>query len=119
MSDTPYIILPSECVLCHIPYNIQRIFPCNCSLPIHESCANHIRRNGSFTCPSCMMTYMFPTHTPATSVMGDSIIYPISTPRTRSEIACRRGKKDIYWIMVVCFLLILVGICFYLFLKYF
>ena len=113
--------LSSLCILCRVPYSAHRVFPCDCSMPVHEECAIAIRRQGTFMCPSCMKTYTFPVYTPASSVMGDSIIYssPLTSSGTRTEITCRRNRRSIYTSMFIFLLLVIVALALYIFLKYF
>lgn len=130
-TNVRYGILPSAppplsslCILCQIPHSTYRVFPCDCSMPVHEECALIIRRRGTFMCPSCMKTYTFSMFTPASSVMGDSIIYQSSSmsssmPRTHTEITCRRNKKSICISMFIVLLLVIVGLALYIFFKYF
>jgi len=128
-TNVRYGILPSAppslsslCILCQIPHSTYRVFPCDCSMPVHEECALIIQRRGTFMCPSCMKTYTFSMFTPASSVMGDSIIYQsssMSMPRTHTEIACRRNKKSICISMFIVLLLVIVGLALYIFFKYF
>jgi len=112
--------LSSLCILCKVPYSTHRVFPCDCSMPVHEECAIAIRRQGTFMCPSCMKTYTFPVYTPASSVMGDSIIYssPLSSG-SRTEITCRRNRRSIYTSIFIFLLLVIVALALYIFLKYF
>ena len=104
------------CILCQVPHNDVRVFPCNCQLPIHEECALIVLRQGQFRCPQCQTTYVFPLHTPATSIMGDSIS---DQTYVRTEVLCHSGYKTAKFVFLMCIMLILGALVMYLFLKYF
>jgi len=102
------------CILCQVPHNDVRLFPCNCQLPVHEECALIILRQGQFRCPQCQTTYVFPLST--TSVMGDSIS---DQTYVRTEVLCHSGYKTAKFVFFMCIMLLLGALVMYLFLKYF
>jgi hypothetical protein len=117
-----YGVMPSApssltCILCQVPHNDVRVFPCNCLLPVHEECALIILRQRQFRCPLCETSYAFPLHTPATSIMGDSISEQF--PSVRTEILCRSSYKTAKFVFIMIVMLFLGALVMYLFLKYF
>ena len=115
--DMPSAPSSLTCILCQVPHNHVRVFPCNCQLPIHEECALIILRQGQFRCPQCQTSYVFPLHTPATSIMGDSVSEQF--PSVRTEILCRSSYKTAKFVFIMIVMLFLGALVMYLFLKYF
>jgi len=111
LPSAPPAISP-PCVLCQIPHNQYRTFPCFCQLPVHDECALTIRRQGPFTCPLCRDTYTFPLYTPATSVAGDDMSV------ARTEILCYSGRRTVGYIFCLVLMLLLGALLMYVFLKY-
>ena len=114
--DMPSAPPSLACILCQVPHNDVRVFPCNCLLPVHEECALIILRQRQFRCPMCETSYDFPLHTPATSVMGDSIS---DQTYGQTEIRCHSGYKTAKFVFLMCIMLIIGALVMYLFLKYF
>ena len=112
--DMPSAPPSLTCILCQVPHNHTRLFPCNCQLAVHEECALIILRQGQFRCPLCQTTYVFPLS--ATSVMGDSIS---DQTYVQTEVLCHSGYKTAKFIFLLVVMLFLGALVMYLFLKYF
>ena len=67
MPSAPPAIMPAGCIMCGQSRLISyRTFPCNCHLPIHDSCVNHWKQLAyQKQCPGCRYLWPIQIQTPS------------------------------------------------------
>jgi hypothetical protein len=107
-----YMPLPpgQPCVMCNVPCDIVRQFPCGCHLPIHGPCVYTFMRQGG-VCVKCHQVWVQIDTATVTTAWDASSRQDILVRRPAvTQVSCCESSRLTYFYAVCCIFLLLAAI---------
>lgn len=106
-----YAPLPAAlpCVMCNVPCDIVKQFPCGCHLPIHAPCVNTFLCQGG-VCAKCHQVWVpMDTATVTTAWWDTSSQQDILIQRPSTmQLSCCESSRLLYFYCLCCLFLLIV-----------